>query len=84
MFLRNVLTLNVQGLNEVNPDAVSLEERNALALAIIPSGRLQHQYSDCFLTLNSIKCFVSSTMVLGYRFGPGQAWLVHLLGLKFS
>ncbi|XXG64414.1 hypothetical protein AAC387_Pa05g2373 [Persea americana] len=31
-------TGDLLGLNEVNPDAVSLEESNALALAIIPSG----------------------------------------------
>jgi phosphatidylinositol-binding clathrin assembly protein len=28
----------MQGLNEINPKAVELEESNALALAIIPPG----------------------------------------------
>ena len=30
-----------QGLNEVNPAAAALEESNALALAIVPPGKLR-------------------------------------------
>jgi hypothetical protein len=31
----------LQGLNEINPKAAELEESNALALAIVPPGRLR-------------------------------------------
>jgi hypothetical protein len=48
-----------QGLHEVNPAAAALEESNALALAIVPPGKLQAPFSapDCCLmnsTANSM------------------------------
>lgn len=45
-----------QGLHEVNPAAAALEESNALALAIVPPGKLQAPVyaPDCCLVKNSI------------------------------
>lgn len=40
-YLIYYLRLFVQGLNEINPKAAELEESNALALAIVPPGRLR-------------------------------------------
>lgn len=34
----NILIIALQGLNEINPKVAELEESNALALAIVPSG----------------------------------------------
>lgn len=73
----------MQGLKEVNPDAIALEESNALALAIIPSGRLQHQYSNFYVVSSSIaqceEMLCEQYMVHGYRFWAGQAQLVYPL-----
>jgi len=52
-----------QGLHEVNPAAAALEESNALALAIVPPGKLQAPFSapDCCLMNSTANSMTSNS-----------------------
>lgn len=41
-------SIRLQGLNEINPKALELEDSNAMALAIVPNGKLQLSSSSSF------------------------------------
>jgi len=52
-----------QGLHEVNPAAAALEESNALALAIVPPGKLLAPFSapDCCLMNSTANSMTSNS-----------------------
>lgn len=48
----------MQGLYEVNPKAVELEESNALALAILPPGMHDHHYFSSLFRIYTMNLFL--------------------------
>ena len=54
-----ILYLIYQGLHETSPDALELENKNALALAIVPVGKL---LSGCLSVYVPVYCCKKSTV----------------------